>query len=601
MFLDALTVVSFAPIWLYVCFGRMSLAHVLLTSAVSFLSASATIQFLSMMELSITTQTIQLVIVGFNVLSALVVGILLHDKKNNLEASPIAFLFPILFAITGILIGRLLAPNQPPESITSLRFLTDAEDNAKWLNISSQISTGASITVGNIGGVLTSFLVVVASLVGLLHRAFSYSSMDIQLSVDTVGVAELLVIPLSTFSLVNIWLSSKHIKNPVNQIFQFAPVAFLFQAFIGNTRGIGHLSLAVVIIFLTFGIMGSLQAGNSFLEMMSYYFVIQMALSVWLPTQVALPIFSAFAIIDCNSRWRDAVSRKLRVCTTAVLMIPVLLSIDTFRYVTNTSGYISTLFAATGGTLQASATLQYISILSASICLLFMNKTPRSLLMIWPLAFLMIYYAAIQTNDIFRTGQLNYGSLKFSYLFFVVLLFTTLPRTFEALTSLSIWSKSSSGFAGIILTIITVIPFHTDGVLLSFWKPYQVREWPTHFEKLDTSWHPYGSGYSRDKQSIEEMPIACVITSPGQSPEIDSNTYRCTRFLVAGAGLEIEAGKLVEWQLGQEWTNAFVQLSALDPIILNRNIILISKEDSTTSTSSIQEFLTRNQPLSLAN
>jgi len=589
--MDVLTLLSFTSIWFCAFVKRISTLHVLLTSAISFLTASALVQMLYVLHLEITGTTVQVVVIGANFLGATTI-VFLISSKTRAEPNPVALLFPMIFSIVGIAIGRLLAPHQPSASITSLRFLIDAEDNAKWLNISTEIVTNAHIAVGNVGGVLTCFLVVAASIVKLLHKIFSYTSSDIQNSVDSVSIAELLVIPVSTFALASIWAQINSFRRTfVMQALQFAPVAFLFQVFVGNTKGIGHLSLALVIIFMTFGIAGAIRAQNSFVETMAYFFVIELALSIWLPTQIALPAFAVCAILDCNTTWRQSASPHLRLLATLVLLVPTILSIDTFRYVSHTPGYLSSLFSATGGTLQASTTLQYVAILSLAVCLVTSSKSHKQLLKLWPLGFLMVFFAAVQTNDIFRTGQLNYGSLKFGYLFFVVLLFTTLSFTFEKCKPTTSNAQDSNQLIALVVAILLCLPFNTDGVILSFLNPYEARQWPTHFEKSDTSWHPFGSGYSPLASEVKTMPIACVLISPSTSPEVDANTYRCTRFLVAIAGLETSGGRLVEWQLGQDWATAKSRLAGMSPRILDRNILRIDKQSSRFSVVSIRDLL----------
>jgi hypothetical protein len=72
---------------------------------------------------------------------------------------------------------------------------------------------------------------------------------------------------------------------------------------------------------------------------------------------------------------------------------------------------------------------------------------------------------------------------------------------------------------------------------------------------------------------------------------LNSHTYLCTRELVALAGMEKQAGPLVEWQLRADWMKSLSYMREMPGSVTSRNVLILSAEGIVVGVNPLSFYL----------
>ena len=508
-------------------------------------------------------------------------------EKNRYAAVLIPFTVSALF----IVLGRLTASKQPTNSITTLAYIATKEDNAKWLNIASQITSGRQIAVGGVGAIIVCALAVSHALVQVVSILLSFKTTGTSLAIDTVMFCHLALVPVTALA----YLPS--INNDRRQIWRVLPAIFVVQILLTRTIGIGHLSLALTIVFLICAVLGLSNQEPFTQEWLLWIFLIQCGISIWLgilPLLILTPILVVIFYIRGN-RLGKSISKNL----VGVLLscVPITLVFGNFQYVTHKSGTLNSLISASGGTLEASNNFFYVILFLLVLILLSKPETngPRT-----AITFALIcvtYLSTLEIWDGLRTGTLDYGSKKLAFLVSALLLAILIPIASDSFCNFNQLYRLSH--SRIIFIAILILAFHADGFMNQSLGIYKNQNWPSAYSKEDVSWIGIGSGNGQSGGRISEIPIACAIKQDRGEITINYDTYLCTRNLIGLAGLEKEANSLMEWQLTNNWDATYRILTQLGEDVLSRKVILRNVKDELIGQTTLRTMIYSAVPIGL--
>ena len=582
-----LCLVIFLPLTA-ILLGRLRIETGILALAVGFSVASLVTQIWDEYVGRLSSDEIQLVLIGcFLVTFVFVImkdNIARHDRSSIFAI--VAVGVPAAISASAMIFGRVMAHNQISGSVTTLSFLATKEDSAKWLNIASQISSGKLVSVSAVGGVLTCFLVVIFSFVRLIGPVFSFSSIDVRQAIDTVAIAQIALVPLSSFALIGFLGSDRSRRPQLLDLFRFWPAVLVMQGLVVWPMALSHISLQLAIVMLVFGlsIIGSRELSPTIF--CSYSFVAAVGLSTWLGTQVVIPIFSLCCLLIFSRGLAKQLRIRVKCLNYFVLLLPVVLSLSSFRYAFDSNSRLTSLFTASGATVVSSTEMQ-LSVAVLLLGLLLHEKVNQiTFQKYWQLIFLMTVLLVAQTQDQMRTGVLNYGSQKFGFLIFSVLLVLLIPIVFENM--IGIFDRNLTALILVVLSLFTIL--NVNGLVTGSVIVYKDTLWPQKYIENETSWLTFGSGIRIEGDSAQ-MPIGCVIKLKDQSPSVSRLTYICTRLLVGVAGLENEATAVVQWQMSGDWKIARELLSNLPIGIRQRKMIVLDENNSTRDLVAIETII----------
>jgi len=218
--------------------------------------------------------------------------------------------------VTGgyLLAMRLLAPDSPG-ALSALGYLINhpqAEDNAKWLNLSAQLADGRVIEfTGYAGGPLLLVMSVMAALISVLSIVLLGGVNEVAVAANTVVATQFLLIALVPFALAvfaEVRLRAKRLAAHGGA----APTVPAVLVWVGMltvalasaiVTSYGHLSLQFVLLVLVAWFAIYALSGSRWLQLAASLTVVTTA-SVWLPmTAVAGATIVVLLVWVVRRRW----------------------------------------------------------------------------------------------------------------------------------------------------------------------------------------------------------------------------------------------------------------------------------------------------------
>ena len=211
----------------------------------------------------------------------------LGSRKRQLLAVGV----PALAIGTGLILLRLIAPDSPGD-LSALGYLINhplAEDNAKWLHLTSQLAQGNEISFnGYAGGPLLLVMSVVASLIAVLSAVLLGGVNEVAVATNTVLGTQFLLIALIPFVFAAFAQGKfTNLKGMARSVPVIASWTGMFVVVLASAviTSYGHLSLQFVLLVLVLWA-GVFLMETSFLLRLSTTLVIATTASVWLPLNV---------------------------------------------------------------------------------------------------------------------------------------------------------------------------------------------------------------------------------------------------------------------------------------------------------------------------
>jgi hypothetical protein len=539
--------------------------------------------------------------------------------------------------------SRLLAPGDlaPLSSVGFFVEKVAAEDNAKWLNATSQLADSSVIdTWASVGGPM----LLIMSFAGILIGAVSfllYSSVnEVAVTAGSVIFTQVFFVVIAPFALAPI------VEKTYRKIAGGAQLPKLYSllsiAIISASNAVllsyGHITLQFTIIVITLWISAFLAPIARFPARLFTTMAVLTAFLVWFPLAgLSLVVLLGALVYFARGLFRGPrQSRKKSVVGFVLSLVLGVLTIQflnsALRYslgvdnvsagaaggesVSGFAGGISAavrsitvptlpLFDDPGGTEQITTLLLVLTLVSVlGLVWVRVGKNTfsrRRVIPFIPIVLVGGYALAIAFTDFWAVGDgPNYGSLKISFAVFLPILVCSLPfalMTFHrGLAKVNALGVGAAALIVIMLTLDTLLPravlqlkpLNWPGVTGSpYWYPAEVR---------DTG-----------DQALSSNPIGCVFLPRGASAPTGlpqgQLAYTCTRLLAGVAGVETLAAPIVKWELDEwlqnrsMWNEVHPQFSALSPEIQKRGMILLDGDRQVVGLESLEVLLGRFPPL----
>ena len=533
---------------------------------------------------------------------------------------------PALLIGAGLIVLRLMAPDSAG-ALTAVGYLINhplAEDNAKWLHLTSQLAQGSEISFnGYAGGPLLLVMSVVASLISVLSVVLLGGVNEVAVATNTLIGTQFLLIAIIPFVFA-VFAQGKF--KGLTDTKRFVPVAATWTAMFvlvlasAVVTSYGHLSLQFILLVLVLWA-GVFLLDTPFLLRLSATSLIATSASVWLPLNVLgfAVIVVAFVVVI---RRRSAIGGLLVIGTAAVSWDAIFSSVlyvfgigaasgtgadDGVEGVAATpTGEIAAsthLFKAPGGTEIATPVLGLLAAVAVLIVAwVYLRKQGdpswSAAMPFLPIAVFGVYTLVITIGDAIITGGApHYGGQKIMFAFVIMALVAMLPLALM-LTESSVFLGLAIGIVLVLLTVDSLLPR-----ALSALSPVL---WPT----VDAGAPQYWAGAEVNgnaDQPISDSPIACfavppVSTVPTALPS-GQDSYACTRLLIGLNALEGKAGSLPNWLQTDwmsnrtNWDEFYGSLVESTQLLAARSVIVMGDEKQLVGLQPWGLVLSRNAPL----
>lgn len=632
----------FALLALAIIAGRSMARFAVLTLFTVTLSG-AVLQFLSYHSLSVTFGLTQwwllvtaLVLLGLSYYYGRVsVGSLMWSRATNWILIGSSSLITLAF-----LVSRLLAPGDlaPLSSVGFFVQKVAAEDNAKWLNATSQLANGSVIdTWANVGGPMLLVMTIGATLIGALSFLLYGSVNEVAVSAGSVILTQIFFVIVAPFALAPIVEKSyRKITGGAQlpKLYSLLSIAIL-TASNAVLLTYGHITLQFTLIVFTMWIGAFLAPIARFpARLLTTMAVVATAL-VWFPLAglslvilVGALIFFARGIFRGTGRSRRdssvgfAFSLVLGVLTIQFLnsALRYSLGVDSVSAASSSGGSVAggvvaavrsisaptlPLFDDPGGTEQITTLLLVLTLVSVlGLVWVRIGKTPVSrgqAVPFMPIALAGGYALAIAFTDFWAVGSgPNYGSLKISFAVFLPILVCSLPFALMAFHGRS----AKMNALGISAVALIVVMLTLDTLLARAVLQLKPANWPS--VSGSPYWYPAEVRDTGD-QALSRNPVGCVFLPRGAKAPTGlpqgQVIYTCTRLLAGVAGVETLAAPIVKWELDEwlqnrsMWGEVHPQFSALSPEIQGRSLILLDGDRQVIGLESLGGLLSRFPPL----
>lgn len=628
--IDVLLLIAFIALPIAMFVVTRSLTWVATRIAFAFGVAGNAVQSSISLGMSWNMRGLQAVLLAIFVLLLALAFVRRGSPRGGMRRQLYVIVLPMVALGLFLILMRVFAPSSPGP-LTGVGYLikhTIAEDNAKWLNLSSQLAAGQDLVFnGYAGGPLILVMVMMAALISVLSMLLLGGVNEVAVAVNIVIGTQFFFIALVPIAfapfaerVVPLWPRVSGVAARVVP----APLvwAAMFVVVIASSvvTAYGHLSfqfvLIVLVLWATVFLLGTKVPHARLLMTL----VIATTASVWLPLNVVgiglIAICFFGTIIRRN--WLGlalVVLTVLAVWDALISSTLYLLGIDLHAGGGGSGdgtgapepSVTSTLFQAAGGTEIVQPLLGGLALAALLFVVAWYTKTRpirgwRAAMPFAPIVVMVCYALAITIGDAIITGGApHYGGHKLAFAVVIMIVGSTLPVAILALepnaNGMTLLRWFAVGGVVLLLSLDTMLPRAIsalspalwpaiDKSAPAFWSPAEVRNTPT--------------------QTIDSLPLACVFaptgaTAPGGLPD-GQLAYSCTRLLIGLNGLEGRVGPLSEWLLNDwlgnttSWNNRYESLAEDKWGVANRQVILMNSDKSVAGLASLQSLLDSYPP-----
>ncbi len=520
------------------------------------------------------------------------------------------------------------------------------EDNAKWLDFSSQMAAGVPITqVIPMGGPLQLVVVMVGTAIAVLSSILFGGVNEVAVAVNAVIYAEFFLVASVPMALAPLAVTRVGRGKGNRQLIPASIVwvsAFLLGAASLVVTRYGHLTFQFIITTVGLWVVVFLVGYRMPRVHLLMSLVVVTSVIVWFPlNMVGLAIVAGYAFVYVR-RWVragfslrsvDWISAALLVAVTFVMWFPLTSSLQ-YAIGTTTASAESVvtslgggagvrtvgaimhpvamtlpsfpLFSSTGGTEETGPILVLLLGVSlVAVTYLFGalstagQRDRRILIRFVPGALLIGYSVLITIGDLWVTGEgPHYGASKMIFLTVVVLLAASLPLAFMQLDA------GGRGMTNprIVALVAVILALTVDTLLPRSAAQLRPQQWSSIAGDRPGYWWPAEVRPVAD-QSIADNPIGCVMLAPGDKvPSALPNgqiTYTCSRILSGLSGADSTAQPLVDW-LRREWltntpawADVYNYLADMPPEVRAKQLILLDFSNNVKGLETIDSLLAR--------
>lgn len=536
------------------------------TLAVSGLLLSAAESVLGLVTLAFSESIVMIV--------SSLVAVLLIARSKPVERAPFQLLTELsvlgfsLITLGTFVYARIEAAPVLKSVFAGAGRIASAEDNAKWLNFASHVSTGELLNFkdGTTGGMAVLLMVCVAVANVFAQLLFGGPNVSGEAIQGVLGAHAFLtmIAPLALIPLVGpILRMIKQSQNAKSETTQKLHIAIVLVSFVGAAYWItnalaavsafGHLSLEYIIVTLAFWLSAMLFVDPTHKFRFVFITFIGSGVGlVWLPLPgLSIAIAIVGTIVFARYLYRQKVF-LFRDVTLYVLLANVFLTywvtVPELSYLgaKTVPGVSTDLVIAEGGAMvlgRFEGVLLALSIAGFALLALIARRKKASLEpFVYPVVMILGFACAVTAYDfiVARVGFPHYGTRKLDYAFTVVLVGVLMPIV---VCGMFIWTKAKSWLAAVLCllflffiqgsrTIRQATPVFTVSMWTWFdWKAIDNPE-------ATTKWFDKVNPTNSVQLSIDEVPIACVQRDKGLISTGISAQYFCTRFLISLHGDE---------------------------------------------------------------
>ena len=633
--IDVLLLIAFIALPIAMFVVTRSLTWVATRIAFAFGVAGNAVQSSISLGMSWNMRGLQAVVLVIFVLLLALAFVRRGSPRGGMRRQLYVIVLPMVAIGLFLILMRVFAPSSPGP-LTGVGYLikhTIAEDNAKWLNLSSQLAAGQDLVFnGYAGGPLILVMVMMAALISVLSMLLLGGVNEVAVAVNIVIGTQFFFIALVPIAfapfaerVVPLWPRVSGVAARVVP----APLvwAAMFVVVIASSvvTAYGHLSLQFILIILVLWATVFLLGTRVPHARLLMTLVIATTASVWLPLNVVGIGLIAVCLVGTIIR-RNWLGLAL-VVGTLIAVWDALISSTLFLLGINLGGVgavtdpagvsvspvtvqvetATELFKAAGGTEIVQPLLGGLALAALLFVVAWYTKSRpirgwRAAMPFAPIAVMVCYVLAITIGDAIITGGApHYGDHKLAFAVVIMIIGATLPIAILALepnaNGMTLLRWFAVGGVVLLLSLDTMLPRAISALSPSlwpaidksapaFWSPAEVRNTPT--------------------QTIDSLPLACVFaptgaTAPGGLPD-GQLAYSCTRLLIGLNGLEGRVGPLSEWLLNDwlgnttSWNNRYESLAEDKWGVADRQVILMNSDKSVAGLALLQSLLDSYPP-----
>ena len=517
-----------------------------------------------------------------------------------------------------------------------------AEDNAKWLDFTSQFAAGGGIHQPvPMGGPLELMLTFVGTVMGALSYLMLGGYNQVAVAANTVVLGEFFLAAIMPLALAPL-AEAKFGKSRLPAPFIWIGASVLTIAALASMN-YGHLTLQFTLLIVGLWSATFLAASSIPRARIITSIAAAASMTVWLPLNVvAIVIVAGWAGVYASRLVRlgrqsvDWLGAGLLAIVVIGVAQPVWSSIYYLLIGTSTdsasgsagtgAGGIttaiptrvsagladSTLFSASGGTEQVGPVLLLLAVAAVFCAALSLSPIAgplRSSLYrrFAPIGIMTFFALSITALDFWYTGSgPHYGSMKFTFLVAIFALATCVPIALRLIDLPQLAQMTAPrwiAIAGVVVLLMvdTLLPRAIAQARPQQWSP------AIPFNNPSSYWYPAevnGTG----SQTIATNPVACVYLPTGAgapsalTPDRLSDAqrvYSCTRQLAGLAASDAGAQPIVDW-LRREWftntpawSDVYDSLAAMPAEVLAKPVILLDAGSNVIGLDSMAALLQR--------
>ena len=466
------------------------------------------------------------------------------------------------------------------------------EDNAKWMNILSQITQGTKVEIGGVGGVLVVFLAACWSVTKAITGIFGGQVNQQSVVFNSQFVASVGLSLGSPFVLLP-HLETKRLAGIRQVLIPMTVVVPLLSASLFRVSFLGHLSEQLIITALSLSVSVLAASDTTEREVRLAWLLVAFSSTIWL----GLHFFSAAVLIlALGSAWVH--KRKLwthrysSMLGILALLLPLRVVWDTYRYTNFTPEYLTSLFNAPGAVDAATSWQGLIAILAVVFGLGILKGDvevrPTAQRILLPLS-LVGYFVLVAMNDQWRTGKLNYGSTKLWFIMTIVFTTAFLVPAIQALADGP--GRRETRNRLLVMSMALLVILTIDGAFTPLLTNLRSDVWSGYASAKDHSFRDFVRTNTSMPQDLDSGPIGCVVRKADGTLGINTETYSCTRFLVSLAGIETECNRIIEWQLGVTPGDLKSTLLTVQPDIRSRIFIELNEQNLVSGQLTLDEVI----------
>jgi hypothetical protein len=573
-------------------------------------------------------------------------------RRGRLQLAPIrrqflAIIIPFVILLVGFFVITTFWTDVPA-FLRPVGFLishVSAEDNAKWLDFTSQFATGEPIIQSvTMGGPLELYLTFVGTLMGVISQVFLHGYNEVAVAANAVVFGEFLLVVLAPFALAPLVEARLRSRDGSNRT--RIPVPFIWLSILALASTVllvtayGHMTYQFTLIVCTLWAVTFLSQVKIKRARLITSLVVAGAMTVWFPLNMtALVVMAAWLVILVSRGirqgragfdipafvawlffaiclWSPIKSSLVYLLTPAVSASGgssgggLVSAFAPIRQLVQTGLDGSGLFASNGGTEQTQPILALLAVVSVigAVAFLSQQSVARETSVyrrFAPVGLLAFFALAIYALDFWSTGSgPHYGSMKFTFMASVVALTACAPFALMLLDRRAGGRMTPMRWIAIaaviyLMVIDSFLPRAISAARPEQWSP------PIPFDNPMSYWSPAevnGTG----NQSIAGNPVGCVYLPQGaKAPSAllvsqlsdPQRVYSCTRILAGLSGQDAQAQPVVDW-LRREWLSnqgawegVRGYLEAMPDEVKDKQMILLDDGSNVIGLSSIRYLL----------